>query len=97
MKASSDPIREKYSRLDFADAKPVSEIPALRQLQTEAGGKTRVTMRVDNATLAAFKARADMAGASYQTMMNEALAQFVKGWTLAAVVRETIREELHPA
>jgi hypothetical protein len=38
-----------------------------------------------------------MVGASYQTMMNEALSQFVSGWTLVDVVRETIRKELHPA
>jgi uncharacterized protein (DUF4415 family) len=96
MKTSSDPIHKQYSGIDFSDAKPVSEIPALARLQAEHGGKTRVTMRIDNATLLAFKARADMVGASYQTMMNEALSQFVSGWTLVDVVRETIREELHP-
>jgi len=97
MKTSSDPLRKKYANLDFSDAKPVSEIPALARLQAEHGGKTRITMRIDNATLNAFRERADSMGANYQTMMNEALAQFVKGWTLVDVVRETIREELHPA
>ncbi|MDR1849386.1 MAG: BrnA antitoxin family protein [Zoogloeaceae bacterium] len=97
MKTSSDPLHKKYSHLDFSDAKPVSEVPALARLQTEHGGKTRVTMRIDNATLSAFKARADRMGGSYQTMMNEALGEFVKGWSLADTVRDTIREELHPA
>jgi len=54
-------------------------------------------MRVDNAVLSAFKARAEMAGANYQTMMNEALRQFIEGKQLADVVRETIRQELHAA
>ena len=52
-------------------------------------------MRVDNAILALFKARAEMSGGSYQTLMNEALKQFAQGENLAEVVRQTIRQELH--
>jgi uncharacterized protein (DUF4415 family) len=51
-------------------------------------------MRVDTATLAIFKARAEMTGGNYQTLINEALRQFAQGQTLAEVVRETIRQEL---
>jgi uncharacterized protein (DUF4415 family) len=61
------------------------------------GGKSRITMRVDNTTLAVFKARAEMTDGNYQTMMNDALRQFAEGLTLADVVRETIRQELHHA
>jgi hypothetical protein len=50
---------------------------------------------VDNDTLAIFKARAEMIGGNYQTLINEALRQFAQGQTLADIVRETIREELH--
>ena len=64
-------------------------------MQAEQGGKSRITMRVDNDTLAIFKARAEMSGGNYQTLMNEALRQFAQGITLADVVRETIRKELH--
>jgi predicted DNA binding CopG/RHH family protein len=32
----------------------------------ERGGKSRITIRVDNATLAVFKARAEMSGGNYQ-------------------------------
>ena len=39
--------------------------------------------------------RAEMSGGNYQTLMNEALRQFAQGITLADVVRETIRKELH--
>jgi uncharacterized protein (DUF4415 family) len=95
MSNNSDPLFNRYAELDFSNAKPVSEIPALTKLQTEHGGKSRITMRVDNDTLAIFKARAEMSGGNYQTLMNEALRQFAQGITLADVVRETIRKELH--
>ena len=39
-------------------------IPTLARLQAEHGGKSRITIRVDNATLAVFKARAEMTGAT---------------------------------
>ena len=95
MSNNSDPLFNRYAEMDFSNAKPVSEIPALTKLQTEHGGKSRITMRVDNDTLAIFKARAEMSGGNYQTLMNEALRQFAQGLTLADVVRETIRKELH--
>lgn len=94
MNNNSDPLFNQYADMDFSDAKPIHEIPALAQLQAEQGGKSRITMRVDNNTLAFFKARAEMTGSSYQTIMNEALKQFAQGLTLVDVVRETIRQEL---
>jgi uncharacterized protein (DUF4415 family) len=97
MKANSDPLYKQYSEMDFSDAKTVSEVPALAQLQAKQGGKSRITMRVDSATLIAFKMRAQNSGDNYQTLMNEALRQFVQGQTLADVVRETIRRELAAA
>jgi hypothetical protein len=36
-----------------------------------------------------------MSGGNYQTLMNEALKQFAQGLTLADVIRETIKQELH--
>jgi hypothetical protein len=46
---------------DFSDAKRAYEVPHLAKLQAEQGcGKARFTMRVDNDTLAIFKARAEM-------------------------------------
>lgn len=95
MSNNSDPLFDQYADMDFSDAKPISEIPALAKLQAEHGGKSRITMRVDNDTLAIFKARAEISGGNYQTLMNEALRQFAQGLTLADVVRETIRKELH--
>jgi uncharacterized protein (DUF4415 family) len=95
MSNNSDTLFDRYAEMDFSDAKLVSEIPELAQLQAEHGGKFRITMRVDNDTLAIFKARAEMSGGNYQTLMNEALRQFAQGLTLADIVRETIRKELH--
>ena len=82
--------------MDFSEAKPVSAIPALARLQAEHGGKSRVTMRLDNDVLAIFKARAEMTGGNYQTLINQALRDAANGITLAEVVRQTIRQELHP-
>ena len=94
MKTSSDKMYDKYKDYDFTDAKPVGETPHLAKLQTEAGGKSRITMRVDNEVLATFKARAEMFGGNYQTLMNDALKQFAQGLKLSDVVREAIHETL---
>ena len=92
MKASSDEMFDKYSNLDFTDAKTVRQTPHLEKLQRESGGKSRITMRIDNDVLAMFKARAEMIGGNYQTLMNEALKQFALGVRLSDVVREAIHE-----
>lgn len=61
-------------------------------------GKTRITIFIDDAVLAAFRARAEMAGTGYQTMMNEALKTFLSGRTegpvTESVLRQVIREEV---
>ena len=85
-------MRKEY---DFTGAKRAKDVAHLAKLQTEMAGKTRITMRVDNSVLALFKARAETSGGSYQTMMNEALKQYALGFSLADVVRDTIREEMH--
>ena len=45
--------------------------------------------------LAVFKARAEMTGGNYQTLINQALRDAAHGMTLVEVVRQTIRQELH--
>jgi len=95
MSNNSDPLFDRYANMDFSDAKPVSAIPPLARLQAEHGGKSRVTMRLDNEVLAVFKARAELTGGNYQTLINQALRDAAHGMTLAEVVRRTIREELH--
>ncbi|MDR1227927.1 MAG: BrnA antitoxin family protein [Azoarcus sp.] len=87
-------MRKEY---DFSESVRARDVPHLLALQVEAADKTRITIRVDNRTLAVFRARAAALGGNYQTLMNEALNEYATGLTLADVVRETIREELHPA
>ena len=94
MNTNSDSLFEQVATMDFTEAKPVSEIHLLAKLQAAHGGKSRITMRIDNTTLAMFKARAEISGGNYQTLINEALRQFAQGQTLADVIKDTIREEL---
>ena len=76
---------------DFSKAK---RGPVIRQ-----AGKTRVTMYLDNAVLEAFRDRADAAGRGYQTMINEALREYlgrsaerVDADTIRRIVREELRK-----
>ncbi len=92
MKTSSDKMYDKFKEYDFSDAKPVAETPPLAKLQKEIGGKSRITIRVDNEVLAIFKARAEIVGGNYQAMMNDALKQFAQGLKLTDAERETIHE-----
>lgn len=60
-------------------------------------GKTRISIYIDNGVLEAFRARAEKAGAGYQTMMNDALRQFLAESDLpvtAKVLRQVLREEM---
>ena len=85
-------MRKEY---DFSKAKRANQVPHLVKLQAEYQAQLEVTMPVDSETLAIFKTRAEMQGSSYQTLMAEALRQFAQGLTLADVIRETIKQELH--
>jgi hypothetical protein len=67
-------------------------------------GKTRISIFIDNAVLDAFRVRAEKAGTGYQTMMNEALRQYlsdaeppVTETILRHVLRQEIPEYLHGA
>ena len=60
-------------------------------------GKTRITIYVDTDILDEFRARADKAGYGYQTMINEALREYLKKTEKPldeSVLRQVIREEL---
>jgi uncharacterized protein (DUF4415 family) len=74
---------------DFSQASRGSVIP-----QT---GKTRITIYIDDDILEAFRERGDSAGKGYQTMMNEALRQYlekVKQPLDENTLRRVIQEEL---
>jgi hypothetical protein len=81
---------------DFSKGKKGAAIPQK--------GKTRISIFIDNATLGAFRARAEKAGTGYQTMMNDALRQYLSDaerplteTILRHVLRQEIPEYLHRA
>src|SRR5258708_38012439 len=61
-------------------------------------GKTRISIFIDNAVLDAFRARAEKAGTGYQTMMNEALRQYLSEAEqpiTETILLNVLREESH--
>jgi len=60
-------------------------------------GKTRISIFIDNAILAEFRARAEKAGTGYQTMMNDALRAHlsqVDQPVTEKVLRHVLRQEI---
>ena len=75
---------------DFTQAKQGALVPA-------APNKTRITIRLDNDVLNWFRNQVHEAGGgSYQTLINEALRQYiqVQDAVLEETLRKVIREEL---
>lgn len=63
-------------------------------------GKTRITIRIDNETLAWFRDQVERTGGgSYQALINEVLRQHVRSTQepLEKALRRVIREELRRA
>jgi uncharacterized protein (DUF4415 family) len=85
---------EKYKDIDFSDAKPVKDIPALARLQAENRAKKSVSIRLDGDIITAFKAKAASTGGSYQTLINDTLREALSAEDITSVIRKTIREEL---
>lgn len=75
---------------DFSQAQRGAVIPQK--------GKTRITIYIDDDVLATFREQSEVAGKGYQTMMNEALRQYLgkekqplDEETLRRVIQEEIR------
>ncbi len=80
---------------DFSKAKRAKDVPHLAKLQTEAKGKTRITMMLDNDLLVAFRAKAEAEGIGYQTLINRTLRQASgSGAVDEDTLRRILREEL---
>jgi hypothetical protein len=76
---------------DFSDGKRGAVI-------AEEPGKTRITIRIDNAVLDHFRRQVHRAGGgSYQTLINEALREHIRRDGIEAAVRRAVREELQDA
>lgn len=74
---------------DFSNAKRGALIPQK--------GKTRISIFIDNAVLDEFRARAERSGTGYQTMMNEALRNYLSETgqpVTEKVLREVLRQEM---
>jgi hypothetical protein len=61
-------------------------------------GKTRVTIRIDTRVLDYFRRLVNEAGGgNYQTLINDALREYIEGSRLETVVREAVRKEFKAA
>jgi hypothetical protein len=58
-------------------------------------GKTRITIYLDDAVLAEFRARAEEAGTGYQTMINDALREYLEKSLEQSVTDSALRRILH--
>lgn len=58
-------------------------------------GKTKVSIRLDNAVLEYFRSAVDDAGGgNYQTLINDALRAYIQQRSVLEAVRQVVREEL---
>jgi uncharacterized protein (DUF4415 family) len=58
-------------------------------------GKTRITIRLDNDVIEHFLAIVDRAsGGNCQTLINDALSEYIRGARLESVVRKAVRDEV---
>lgn len=79
---------EPYREIDFSVAKRGPVIPG-------EPGKTKISIRIDNAVIEYFRAQVEKAGTgNYQTLMNDALLAFIQQRSVIDAVRQVVREEL---
>ena len=74
---------------DFSKGKRGAAIPQK--------GKTRISIFIDNSVLDAFRLRAETGGTGYQTMINEALRQYLAESdqpVTEKLLRQVLREEI---
>jgi uncharacterized protein (DUF4415 family) len=83
-------VAEKRRNVDFSGAR---RGPVVRP----SPGKTKISIRLDNAVLEHFRNLVDEAGGgNYQTLINDTLLEHIhRGSTLDAV-RQVLREDLAP-
>jgi len=82
---------EPYRDFDFSHAKQGPVVKA-------DPGKTKISIRLDNSVIEAFRALADKAGGgNYQTLINDALVEYLHQRTVLEAVRQVVREELGEA
>jgi uncharacterized protein (DUF4415 family) len=81
---------EPYRDIDFTDAKRGPVAPP-------EPGKTKISIRLDNRILDYFRSIVEKAGGgNYQTLINDALMEYIQQQSMLEAVRQTVREELRP-
>lgn len=79
---------EPYRDVDFSKATRGPVIPI-------EPGKTKISIRVDNAVIEYFRGQVERAGTgNYQTLMNDALLAFMQQRSVLDAVRLVVREEM---
>lgn len=79
---------EPYRAIDFSSAKRGPVI-------APEPGKTKISIRLDNAVVDYFRGQVERAGAgNYQTLINDALIAYIQQRSVIDVVRQVVREEL---
>ena len=85
-------MRKEY---DFSKAKRAKDVPHLAKLQTEARGKTRITIMLDNFVIESFRQLAEQEEIGYQTLINRRLRESLETKPLdEEMLRRVVREEL---
>jgi uncharacterized protein (DUF4415 family) len=81
---------EKHRNIDFSGARRGAVVKP-------EPGKTKISIRLDNAVVEYFRRLVDKAGGgNYQTLINDALRDHVHRRTTLDAIREVVREELAP-
>jgi uncharacterized protein (DUF4415 family) len=81
---------EPYRNIDFTNAKRGPVAPS-------EPGKTKISIRLDNRVLEYFRSIVEQAGGgNYQTLINDALIEYIQQQSMLDVVRQAVREELQP-
>ena len=81
---------EPYRDIDFTNAKRGPVIP-------HEIGKTKISIRLDNRALEYFRGIVEKAGGgNYQTLINDALVEYIQQQSMLEAVREAVREEIKP-
>ena len=81
---------EPYRDIDFTNATRGPVIPS-------EPGKTKISIRLDNRVLDYFRNIVEKAGGgNYQTLINDALMEYIQRQSMLDVVRQAVREELRP-
>jgi len=80
-------VAERYRDIDFSRGK---RGPVIKPEP----GKTKISIRLDNAVLEHFRDLVDKAGGNYQTLINDALLEHIQRRCTLDAVRQVVREAL---